>query len=148
MSQKYADIPLPEEKKRPKSRIRRHYSSSRVLSPPNEYDDNRSSQDVISPVELAEAQEISIIEPADDRLKACQYAHTKSHDILNHNQVAMGFMEMAMEHINPESDTHFMLNRAYNALRRSSILAQGVHSISRSGHEQCTKLTGSDSPVR
>ncbi|HMK47688.1 MAG TPA: hypothetical protein VK436_13770 [Methanocella sp.] len=144
MSQNCSNTPI-EEKKRQKNRIHRRQDPDRIISPPSEYEDNRSLQHEIIPAEIARAYEIPISEPIDDHLKARQYAYTKSHDILNHNQVAMGFMEMAMDHISPESDIHFMLSRAYNALRRSSILTQGVHSISRPGPRQCAESTGPDS---
>jgi PAS domain S-box-containing protein len=59
------------------------------------------------------------------------------HDILNNNQVAMGYLELAMEQVTPGTDIRPMLNQVYSALRRSSDLTLNVYHASKNSPNQC-----------
>ena len=73
------------------------------------------------------------LQPAD---KACVLAGALTHDMLNHNQVAMGYVELAMDRLKG-GDEHCMLSRACKAIRRSSDIARNVHRLNRIGPRRC-----------
>jgi PAS domain S-box-containing protein len=59
------------------------------------------------------------------------------HDILNHNHVAMGYLELAMEQVTSGNDLRPMLNHVYSALRRSSDLTLDVYHASQNSPDRC-----------
>lgn len=60
------------------------------------------------------------------------YFDGMTHDLLNHSQVAMGYLELAIERADDDTDLKCMLNRAYNALKRCGDIAINVHKLSAS----------------
>ena len=68
---------------------------------------------------------------------ACASTCRRVHDILNHNQVAMGYLELAMEQLKPESDLLPMLKHVYKSLRQSSDLALDVYQANRNAPGLC-----------
>lgn len=68
---------------------------------------------------------------------ACMCAKQLVHDILNHNQVAIGYLELAMEQSKPGNELRSMLDEVYKALLRSSDLAVDVYRTSRSAPYTC-----------
>jgi len=53
-----------------------------------------------------------------------------THDLLNHSQVALGYVELAMERSGEDQVLHCMLNRACKALKKCGDIAGNVHKIS------------------
>jgi len=60
------------------------------------------------------------------------YIEGMTHDLLNHSQVAMGYLELAMERTDEDTDLKCMLNRAYNALKKCGDITINVHKLSAS----------------
>jgi PAS domain S-box-containing protein len=58
------------------------------------------------------------------------YVEVKTHDLLNHSQVAMGYLELAIERADDDTDLKCMLNRACNALKKCGDIAVNVHKFS------------------
>ncbi|CAJ35307.1 PAS domain-containing protein [Methanocella arvoryzae] len=71
------------------------------------------------------------------RNRGCTCSNGTMHAILNHNQVAMGYLELAMEQVRPENELRGMLDHAYKALQRSSDLTLGAYRISRDAPAFC-----------
>jgi PAS domain S-box-containing protein len=70
---------------------------------------------------------------ADRRIESyCSSVNTMTHDLLNHSQVVLGYLEMAMDHSGDNRKLQCMLGRATNSLVKCSDLAINVHNISNS----------------
>lgn len=67
----------------------------------------------------------------------CSRSQDLVHDILNHNQVAIGYLELAMERKEQAEECQFLLDKAFKALLRSSNLALDVYRKSRDGPGTC-----------
>lgn len=67
----------------------------------------------------------------------CGRANDTMHAILNHNQVAIGYLELAIEQIKPENELRCMLDHVYKALQRSSDLALDAYRTSRDAPSSC-----------
>lgn len=68
---------------------------------------------------------------------ACTCAKDLLHDILNNNQVAIGYLELALEQITPENELRSMLCQVHKALQRSSDLAINAYRTSRDAPNSC-----------
>ncbi len=73
------------------------------------------------------------------------YIEVMTHDLLNHSQVAMGYLELAMERAGDDTDLQCMLNRAFTALKKCGNIAINVRKLSNSSTDidGFAKLTGS-----
>lgn len=72
------------------------------------------------------------------------YVEVMTHDLLNHSQVAMGYLELAMEHAGDDTDLQCMLNRAYNALKKCGNIAISVRRLGNNpGANGYARLAGS-----
>jgi PAS domain S-box-containing protein len=72
------------------------------------------------------------------------YVEVMTHDLLNHSQVALGYLELAMERAGDDADLQCMLNRACNALKKCGNIAINVRKLSSSpGINGYARLTGS-----
>ncbi|OPY30221.1 MAG: PAS fold protein [Methanocella sp. PtaU1.Bin125] len=57
------------------------------------------------------------------------FVESMTHDLLNHSQVAMGYLELAIERADDDTDLKCMLNRAYDALKKCGNIAISVHKL-------------------
>jgi hypothetical protein len=79
------------------------------------------------------SQELS--DPAPGQRQAVQRAdhspvvEKMSHDLLNQNQVALGYIELAMERPGLDDSTLCMLERAIRAIKKCGDLALDIHKL-------------------
>ena len=62
----------------------------------------------------------------------CSTVGNMTHDLLNHSQVVLGYLEMATERTSENKELHCMLNRATKSMVKCSDLAVNVHKLSNS----------------
>jgi PAS domain S-box-containing protein len=62
--------------------------------------------------------------------KYCSSVNTMTHDLLNHSQVVMGYLEMAMDHSGDNKKLQCMLGRATKSMVKCGDLAVNVYKIS------------------
>jgi PAS domain S-box-containing protein len=55
---------------------------------------------------------------------------TMTHDLLNHSQVVMGYLEIAMEHSGDNTELHCMLDRATKSIAKCGSIAVDIHKLS------------------
>jgi PAS domain S-box-containing protein len=62
----------------------------------------------------------------------CSTVGNMTHDLLNHSQVVMGYLEMAVERTGDNRELHCMLDRAAKSMAKCGSIAVNVHKLSNS----------------